>query len=59
MPGLNKDIDSKKVQMAGIASQQKLGFVREYTMGNKGQWTIVAAANKVWAAKSISRPTRR
>lgn len=51
MPGLNKDIDSKKVQMAGIASQQKLGFVREYTMGNKGQWTIVAAANKVWAAK--------
>lgn len=51
MPGLNKDIDSKKVQMANIASQQKLGFVREYTMGNKGQWTIIGASNKVWATK--------
>ncbi|MDD2575483.1 MAG: aminopeptidase [Acholeplasmataceae bacterium] len=51
MPGLNKDIDSKKVQMAGIAAQQKLGFLREYTMGNKGQWTIIGASNKVWATK--------
>ena len=51
MPGLNKDIDSKKVQMAGIASQQKLGFVREYTMGNKAQWTIIGASNKIWATK--------
>lgn len=51
MPGLNKGIDSKKVQMAGIASQQKLGFVREYTMGNKAQWTIIGASNKIWATK--------
>ncbi len=51
MPGLNKDIDSMKVQMAGIASQQKLGFVREYTMGNKAQWTIIGASNKIWATK--------
>ncbi len=51
MPGLHKDVDPMKVQQAGRAMQEKLGFMREYTMGNQGQWTIVGAANKVWAKK--------
>lgn len=51
MPGLFNDVDSNKVQLASRAAQQKMGFLREYTMGNQGQWTIVGAANKVWAKK--------
>lgn len=51
MPGLHKDVDSKKVQQASRVSQEKMSFLREYTMGNQGQWTIVGAANKVWAKK--------
>ncbi|NLN50408.1 MAG: aminopeptidase [Acholeplasmataceae bacterium] len=51
MPGLNKDLDPKKVQIAARAAQEKLAFLREYTMGNQSQWTIISAANKVWARK--------
>lgn len=51
MPGVMADVDTAKVQNAARASQEKLGFLREYTMGNQGQWTIIGAANKVWAKK--------
>lgn len=51
MPGLHKDVDSNKVQQAARVAQQKMSFLREYTMGNQGQWTIIGAANKVWAKK--------
>lgn len=47
--GINKDVDPIKAQLSLKASQEKLKFLREYTMGNQGQWTIVAASNKVWA----------
>ncbi len=51
MPGVQKEVDPLKVQLAARAANEKLAFLREYTMGNKGQWTIVAAANKIWAKK--------
>lgn len=51
MPGLFSDVDSNKVAMASRASQEKMMFLREYTMGNQGQWTIIGAANKIWAQK--------
>ncbi|HHT39290.1 MAG: aminopeptidase [Acholeplasmatales bacterium] len=49
--GVNKDLDPKKMQLAMRASQEKLKFMREYTMGNEAPWTIVAAANPIWAKK--------
>jgi len=49
IPGLNSDIDPLKAQKAGIAVQKVLGFFREHLMGNRAQWTIVAAPNAVWA----------
>ncbi len=49
IPGLNKDVDPMKAQRYGIAAQKALGFFREHLMGNKVQWTIVAAPNPVWS----------
>lgn len=49
--GVNADLDPKKMQLSMRASQAKLGFMREYTMGNEAPWTIVAASNPVWAKK--------
>ncbi len=47
--GVNQGVDASKMQKTLTASQKAVPFLREYTMGNKGQWTIVAAANPVWA----------
>jgi len=49
IPGLNKDVDPKKAQQSGIAIQKAIHFFREHLMGNKSQWTIIAAPNPVWA----------
>ncbi len=54
IPGLNKDVDPNKAQKAGIAGQKALGFFREFLMGNKSQWTIIAAPNSVWAKQVFS-----
>ncbi len=51
MPGVHDETDPKKVQLPMKATQEKLSFLREYTMGNKGQWTIIAASNALWAKK--------
>ena len=49
IPGLNKDVDPVKAQKQGIAVQKAVSFFREHLMGNRAQWTIVAAPNTVWA----------
>ncbi|MFA7589442.1 MAG: aminopeptidase [Acholeplasmataceae bacterium] len=49
MPGLNKDVDGNKMQKAGIAVQKAMSFFQTHLMGNKAQWTIIAAPNAVWA----------
>lgn len=49
VPGLNADTDPLKAQQAGIATQKALSFFQAHTMGNKTQWTIVAAPNPIWA----------
>ncbi len=51
IPGLNHDIDSAKSQKAGMALQKAIAFFREHLMGNRAQWTIIAAPNAVWAKK--------
>lgn len=51
IPGLNKDVDPKKMQESGIAIQKAIHFFREHLMGNKSQWTIIAAPNPIWAAQ--------
>lgn len=51
IPGANKGVDSNKIQVAGIASSKALNFYREHMMGNKSQWTIIAASNPIWAKK--------
>ncbi len=51
VPGLNSDTDPEKSHAIMKATQEKLGFYREYTMGSKGQWTIIGAPNVHWAEK--------
>ncbi|MEC9484491.1 MAG: aminopeptidase [Candidatus Izemoplasma sp.] len=51
IPGLNKGVDPKKMQETTKARSQALSFYREHMMGNKSQWSIVAAPNVPWANK--------
>jgi aminopeptidase len=51
IPGLNKGLDPKKQQAQAVASSKALNFYREHMMGNRSQWTIIAASNPVWAKK--------
>ncbi|MFH5881746.1 aminopeptidase [Liberiplasma polymorphum] len=51
IPGLNAGIDPSKMQRAGIAMMKKLQFFQTHMMGNKAQWSVVAAPNEVWAEK--------
>lgn len=51
IPGLNADVDPKKMQVASIANMKALQFYRNHMMGNRAQWTIVAAPNTVWAER--------
>ena len=45
-PGIFKDVDGKKLQLSALASSRALKFFREFMMGNKTQWSIVAASNE-------------
>jgi len=49
MPGVKKDVDPARSQKNMIASSKAVHFWREHMMGNKAQWTIIAAPNKMWA----------
>ncbi|MFA6801407.1 MAG: aminopeptidase [Acholeplasmataceae bacterium] len=49
IPGLQKDVDPSKAQKLMIASSKAIHFWREHMMGNKSQWTIIAAPNPIWA----------
>lgn len=51
IPEINKGVPAEKMQKASMAAMQKMSFFREHTMGNRTQWTIVAAANPEWAKK--------
>lgn len=51
IPGANKGLDSNKLQTSNVATSKAIQFYREFMMGNKSQWTIIAAANPVWAKK--------
>ncbi len=51
IPGANKGVDPNKIQVSGIASSKALNFYREHMMGNRSQWSIIAASNPTWAKK--------
>lgn len=51
IPGLNAGVDPMKMQRASIAMQKALSFFQTHVMGNKTQWTIVAASNQEWATQ--------
>lgn len=51
IPNLNKDVDPEKLQTVEMASKKAMGFYLDYVIASKGQWTILAAANPVWANK--------
>lgn len=50
-PGLLAEIDPAKVASVSQALGSKIVKYREYTMGNRGQWTIVALPSAAWATK--------
>ncbi|SRR5690554_109859 len=51
IPNALAGVDGKKMQEVMVASSKNLQFFREHTMGNRSQWTIVAASNVSWATK--------
>lgn len=50
-PGLFKDIDPKKLQLASKASHEHLGFYQKHMMANGSQWCVISYPTKAWAEK--------
>ena len=50
-PGLMKDVDGAKLLASAKASNEKMAFMRKYTMSNEGQWLVLAAPTVAWAEK--------
>lgn len=50
-PGLLADIDGKKLQAVRMAKETAFEPFDYYTMGNYGQWSIVAIPTVAWAKK--------
>ena len=50
-PGLMKDVDGAKLLASAKASNEKMAFMRKYTMSNEGQWLVLAAPTIAWAEK--------
>ncbi len=50
-PGLLKEIDPKKLQLASKASHERLGFYRNHLMANGSQWCVISYPTKAWAEK--------
>ncbi len=51
IPDINQGVDPEKMQAMNIAGHKAFPFYMDYIMGSKGQWTIIAGANKAWAKK--------
>ena len=51
IPNVLSGVPNSKMQISMQATAEPLKFFREHTMGNKTQWTIVAASNQSWASK--------
>lgn len=50
-PGVFEDVDSTKMAEAMQARSIALKKVQEYSMANRGQWTLVSLPTKEWAQK--------
>lgn len=52
-PGVYEGIDMSKIEAEtkAMTSSDQFKLFRAYTMGNKGQWSIAAVPNPVWAKK--------
>lgn len=51
IPGLNADLDGKKIQQASLPLQKEMMFFQNFMMANHSQWTVVGVPNTVWAEK--------
>ena len=49
VPHVLSGVDANKLNTVISTFTKAISFFREHTMGNKTQWTIIAAANKDWA----------
>ncbi|NLD26565.1 MAG: aminopeptidase, partial [Acholeplasmataceae bacterium] len=50
-PGLLKDINPKKMQLANKAFHEHLEFYQTHLMANGSQWCVISYPTKVWAKK--------
>ncbi len=50
-PGLFKDIDERKMSLAGKAMSEKTNFYRKHMMADGAQWLVIAAPTYAWANK--------
>lgn len=51
IPGLNAGVDPNKMQKSSIAGMKSFKFYHDHMMGNRTQWCVIAAPNKIWAKK--------
>src|SRR5690554_2700287 len=49
IPNVLAGVSGDKMKIAAQAMAKPMKFFRDHTMGNKTQWTIVAASNTSWA----------
>ncbi|HHX81196.1 MAG TPA: aminopeptidase [Acholeplasmataceae bacterium] len=50
-PGLLKDVEPKKLQLASKTSHEHLGFYQKHLMANGSQWCVISYPTKAWAEK--------
>ena len=53
-PGLLKEVDPKKLQLASKVSHEHLGFYQKHLMANGSQWCVISYPTKAWAEKVFS-----
>ena len=53
-PGLLKEVDPKKLQLASKVSHEHLGFYQKHLMANGSQWCVISYPTKAWAEKAFS-----
>ncbi len=56
-PGLLAEVDPNKLLQQAIIAGEKFKRYRDYSMGNHGQWTIVALPSVGWAQKVFPSDT--
>lgn len=54
-PGVLKDVNPKKLQIASKASYEHLNFYQKHLMANGSQWCVISYPTQTWAEKVFGK----